>query len=196
MPHNALGTIFVAMDHKPWATHGHGPNHVSGQNFALVAPTLETNDSQSLLMVIFAHSLDYRHSFSLSACLIHQCSFLHFLVVVVNIFCCAKSCWRADPPDAGAEDNGANMNIKTLPGSARGQQSNADWRTGKLLEPRIKWASRESSHRGSGGINWISITGAADASLMGFTVSQGNDDEDHLDRGRWDEAREQHDQSC
>ena len=49
------GTIFVAMDHKPWATHGHGPNHVSGQNFALVAPTLETNDSQSLLMVISAH---------------------------------------------------------------------------------------------------------------------------------------------
>ena len=124
-----------------------------------------------------------------------QCSFLHFLVVVVNIFCCAKSCWRADPPDAGAEDNGANMNIKTLPGSARGQQSNADWRTGKLLEPRIKWASRESSHRGGGGINWISITGAADASLMGLTVSQGNDDEDHLDRGRWDEEREQHDQA-
>ena len=150
------------MDHKPWATHGHGPNHVSGQNFALVAPTLETNDSQSLLMVIFAHSLDYRHSFN-PACLIHQCSFLHFLVVVVNIFCCVKSCWRADPPDTGAEDNGANMNIKTLPGSGRGQQSSAD----SGASYKMWW---ESSHT-NGGINWISISGAGDAASWVHSVS-------------------------
>ena len=141
MPHNALGTIFVAMDHKPWATHGHGPNHVSGQNFALVAPTLETNDSQSLLMVIFAHSLDYRHSFS-PACLIHQRSFLHFLVVVVNIFCCVKSCWRADPPDTGAGDNGANMNIKTLPCITRVS-------SGSTVKCELTdWASYEMSRPG------------------------------------------------
>ena len=136
-PTMMLGTIFVAMDHKPWATHGHGPNHVSGQNFALVAPTLETNDSQSLLMVIFAHSLDYRHSFN-PACLIHQCSFLHFLVVVVNIFCCVKSCWRADPPDTGAEDNGANMNIKTLPGSALGSTVKCGLTDGKTVRASYK----------------------------------------------------------
>ena len=99
--------------------------------------TLETNDSQSLLMVIFAHSLDYRHSFN-PACLIHQCSFLHFLVVVVNIFCCVKSCWRADPPDTGAEDNGANMNIKTLPGSALGSTVKCGLTDGKTVRASYK----------------------------------------------------------
>ena len=52
---------------------------------------------------------------------------------------------EADPADTGAEDNGANMNIKTLPGSARGQQSSADSGASYKM-----W--RESSHT-DGGIN-------------------------------------------
>ena len=51
---------------------------------------------------------------------------------------------EADPADTGAEDNGANMNIKTLPGSARGQQSSADsgasykmWRKSSHTDSRI-----------------------------------------------------------
>ena len=83
---------------------------------------------------------------------------------------------EADPPDTGAEDNGANMNIKTLPGSARGQQSSADCRASYKM-------CRESSHR-DGEIIEYPYLGAPDASLMGFTVCQSNDHEDHLDRGR------------
>ena len=50
---------------------------------------------------------------------------------------------EADPADTGAEDNGANMNIKTLPGSGRGQQSSADSGASYKM-----W--RESSHRDGG----------------------------------------------
>ena len=147
MPHSAGYHICC---HGPWATHGHGHNHVLGQNFALVAPTLGTNDFQSLLMVIFSHSLDYRHSF--------RARLSHPSVQLSTFSCCRCKyfllCWvvlEADPPDTGAEDNGANMNIKTLPGSARGQQSSADCRASYKM-------CRESSHR-DGEVNWISISG-------------------------------------
>ena len=52
---------------------------------------------------------------------------------------------EADPSDTGAEDNGADVNIKTLPGSARGQQSSADCGASYKM-------CRESSHS-DGGIN-------------------------------------------
>ena len=83
------------------------------------------------------HQITDIHSI-LPACLIHQCSFLHFLVVVVNIFCCVKSCWRADLPDTGAEDNGANMNIKTLPRSALGSTVKCGLTDGKTVRASYK----------------------------------------------------------
>ena len=170
---------------------------IQGANFALVALTLETNDSQSLLMVIFAHSLDYRHSFN-PACLIHQCSFLHFLVVVVNIFCCVKSCWRADPPDTGAEDNGANMNIKTLAGSALGSTVKCGLTDGKTVRASYKMRRPgEFTQRRWNKLNFHNWCWWC--SLMGCSVSHGNDDEDHLDRQgemRWGEAMLLDDEMC
>ena len=110
---------------------------------------------------MFAHSLDYGHSFSRS--LIHHCSFPHFLVVDVNIFCCVKSCPGADPADTARRIMELMWIWRHYPG-----HSGVKWDLG---------LRRESSHR-AGGINWISISGAG---LMGFSVSRCSDDEDHLD---------------